>query len=196
MTRLANIVIAVAMTCGVYPLSIPRVSASPISYEFTVTASTGPLAGVSSIGTFTFDSSIIPSGNATVAIAGLFSHLSFTWDGVAFSAATANTGELDFNQSGVVVGAFFGTDCGPNGFGCGVTGGTHEWLFFLNSGNSGFEYATPSDPINIFFQLGGVNLAGPVGLPTPGTLPLLCIALALLGLLDWRRKKLHLRGMS
>jgi hypothetical protein len=187
MRRLASVVVALALSCAFCGLAIPRASASPISYQFTVTASTGPLTGVTSVGTFTFDSSIVPVGGGLVDIAGLLSQLSFTWGGMTFSAATANTGELQFNSSGIVVGALFGTSCGPSGFGCGVTAGTHDWEFFLNPapGNRGFDYAIPADPLNTFFQLGGVTLTGPLPVPTPGTLPLLSAALGALGLIAW-----------
>jgi len=37
-------------------------SAAPSAYEFTVTGSDGPLAGVTSVGTFVFDPTIAPEG--------------------------------------------------------------------------------------------------------------------------------------
>lgn len=185
MRNLASVVVAAALCWVVW--AVPRASASPISYQFAASANTGPLTGVTSVGTFSFDSSIVPASGGVVDDANLFSQLSFTWGGMTFSAATANTGELQFNSSGIVVGALFGTSCGPSGFGCGVTAGTHDWEFFLNPapGNRGFDYAIPADPLNTFFQLGGVTLTGPLPVPTPGTLPLLSAALGALGLIAW-----------
>jgi hypothetical protein len=74
--------------------------ATPITETFTVTATGGPLAGTSSTGTFTFDSSIIPSGGGLVNGTGLLTDLSFDWNGTAFDETTAHTGSLSFHADG------------------------------------------------------------------------------------------------
>ncbi len=60
-----------------------------ITYDFTVTATNGPLSGDVSNGTFTFNSSIIPTGGGVVAASGLSTDLSFTWDGIAYTASSS-----------------------------------------------------------------------------------------------------------
>jgi hypothetical protein len=60
-----------------------------ITYDFTVTATNGPLSGDVSNGRFTFNSSIIPTGGGVVAASGLSTDLSFTWDGIAYTASSS-----------------------------------------------------------------------------------------------------------
>lgn len=96
------------------------VHAAPITYDFTVNGgSTGPLANATSSGSFTFDSSIIPPADGynqynllDVAQPGLFSNLSFTWDGISYDQNTANTGDLEFVvPADNLAGAAFGPSC-------------------------------------------------------------------------------------
>jgi hypothetical protein len=150
-------------------------AADPITYQFGVTAIDGPLAGTTSIGTLTFDTSIIPSSGGFVSIAGLFTQLAFAWDGVNYDETTANTGTLGFEADGTLIYALFGTDCGPSGFGCGVGPDPNEWSFDIYYGAGAFYYISPIDPTAIF--TGNVALTGPVSIAAPGTLPLLCLAL-------------------
>ena len=140
-------------------------SAAPSAYEFTVTGSDGPLAGVTSVGTFVFDPTIAPEGGGFVEIAGLFTHLAFSWDGVDYNETTANTGTLGFDADGTVIYALFGTDCGPSGFGCGVGNGPnpYQWSFNIFNGAGAFLYLSPKDPSNIFD--GTVSLT-PLAIPT------------------------------
>jgi hypothetical protein len=56
---------------------------STITYSFTVTATSGPLLGDSSTGTFSFDSSTVPIGGGVVGGTDLLTSLSFSWDGIA-----------------------------------------------------------------------------------------------------------------
>ena len=112
-------------------------TAGTAAYEFTVTGASGPLAGVTSVGTFSFDPAIVPAGGGYVEIAGLFESLSFSWDGVNYDEDSANTGTLAFNADGTLFLALFGTNCGPSGFGCGVGDGAspHEWSFNIDIEN-------------------------------------------------------------
>jgi hypothetical protein len=59
------------------------------TYDFTVTATSGPLRGDIANGSFTFDSSIIPAGGGRVAASGLLTDLSFTWDGLAYTTSSS-----------------------------------------------------------------------------------------------------------
>jgi len=89
---------------------IPAAHATPITYAFTVTATTGPLAGSISSGTFTYDSSAIVPGGFNAGT-GLFSALDFTWHGIHYDQTTANTGELTWDASGNLLLWLFGTNC-------------------------------------------------------------------------------------
>lgn len=60
-----------------------------VTYDFTVTANSGPLSGDVANGSFTFNSSIIPAGGGLVAASGLLTDLSFTWDGVPYTASAS-----------------------------------------------------------------------------------------------------------
>jgi hypothetical protein len=175
---------AALVVCLALSLGATNAVATPITYQFGVTATDGPLIGATSIGTLTFDHSIIPPGGGFVEIAGLFTHLALAWDGVNYDQTTANTGTLGFGADGTLVYALFGTNCGPSGFGCGVGGDRnlypHQWDFNIFAGVGAFEYITPIDPSGGPFD-GNVTLAGPISsASTPGTLSLLCLGLALL----------------
>jgi hypothetical protein len=74
--------------------------ADPVTYDFTVTATNGPLKGDIEEGSFTFDSSIAPPGGGVLDERGLLTNLSFLWDGVTYNASTANTGDMIFDAAG------------------------------------------------------------------------------------------------
>jgi hypothetical protein len=102
--------------------------AAPVVYQFTVTGLTGPLTGVSSTGTFDFDSSnIVPDGANSGP--GLLTSLNFTWHGIPYTAATANTGTLSFTPSGIIgnSGALFGINCSASA--CSLAPQTEGWTF-------------------------------------------------------------------
>jgi hypothetical protein len=140
------------------------------------TGTSGPLIGVSSTGTFTYDDSIVPAVlPAFVQQSGLLTDLDFTWDGVIYDETTANTGELDFDSTGNLVGAAFGDDCSPGI--CSVSSGSGP-NFFVNSFFNSFVYSSAG--IEDVFQ-GTVSLAGPLAVPEPATLALLGLGMAGLG---------------
>lgn len=58
--------------------------ATPITVDFSVTATTGPLSGTTANGTLTFDSSTIPGSlPGAVDATGLLTDLNFTWNGIS-----------------------------------------------------------------------------------------------------------------
>ena len=145
--------------------------ATPITYDFAVAATSGPLAGATATGSFTFDSSSIPaslpgSNSAT----GLLTALTFTWDGIAYGPATANTGWLTFDAAGELATAGFGTNCGA-GF-CVVTVGPADQWYAVGTM---FAYAFPGAP---GLGFGTVEMRPRAAVPEPASVALLALALA------------------
>jgi hypothetical protein len=150
-------------------------AATPITFDFLVAASSGPLAGTTSAGTFTFDSGSIPAvlpgtSNAT----GLLTGLSFSWDGIAYNAATGNTGWLTFDAAGDLLTMGFGTSCAPGS--CSVEIGTVDQWYVIGTM---FAYAVPGAP-SVYF--GSVEVHPHAAVPEPGAPALLVIALAALAM--------------
>jgi hypothetical protein len=108
-----------AATVAAFAFAVPStfsVKAAPITYSFSVTATSGLLVGTTEIGNFTYDSSsVVPNGvNKNI---GLLTALNFTWNGIAYDETTANTGFLIFDPAGNLSSGSFGTDCGPGSCG-------------------------------------------------------------------------------
>ncbi len=126
--------------------------AKSITYDFTVNGGgAGPLADVSSSGSFTFDSAIIPTGGGLVTGTKLLTGLSFTWDGLSYDPATANTGSLEFNSGGTLDGVNFGNFCDAFGT-CTVHGGSVDWDL------SGFTPAGPTIFADFLYSVGDGQL--------------------------------------
>ena len=166
-----------------FALAMATAAADPISIGFRVTPMSGPLAGTTSNGSFTYDTSIVPVGGGTVAATGLLSDLVFTFNGIAFDETTVNTGSLTFDPTGQLVFALFGTNCGA-GF-CNLTPGTNDFLAAPALSFPGlFAYTTPAT--QMIFS-GEAFLFARLPLPEPSTLPLLVIGLAAAGVVLRRR---------
>jgi len=88
----------------------PVAEASVISFDFTVTITSGPLKGQVDKGSFSYSSRSIPPSDVNRA-KGLLTALNFTFDGVAYNALTANTGALIFDAADNLSTALFGTNC-------------------------------------------------------------------------------------
>jgi hypothetical protein len=82
-----------------------------ITYPFEVTATSGPLSGVSAAGTFTYNTAITPPCGGQVLAVGLLNDLNFTWDSITYNASTANTGGMLLGSSGNLFGVVSGTTC-------------------------------------------------------------------------------------
>lgn len=155
----------------------PSAQAALLTYNFTVTATSGALTGESSSGAFSFDEGIIPSvipaGGVAVNEAGLLTDLQFVWNGTAYDETSANTGGFIFRPGGVFDGCF-GTNASAGG--CSVGAFTNDWYVALFSNGGGFfAYATPDSLIG----------EGPITyerVPEPSILALIGIGIGIAGL--------------
>jgi len=162
-----------------------------ITYAFHVAATDGPLAGAKASGLFSYDSSIVAPG-VTLSATGLLTSLTFTWNGIAYDATSANTGFLSFDGAGQLVYQWaIGNNCGAGN--CGTSIVTESWFI---GGN-------PSPPLASFHYCAnggcGEGSATVRRVPTPAmpvpvmTQPVLILALcaSILGLAIRRRPGLR-----
>lgn len=113
-------------------------NATPVTYEFTVTATKGPLSGTISHGTFSYDSDSVTPGTYNLAV-NLLTTLDFIWNGITYNAATTNTGSLLFDEAGKLDGFLIGNNCFSGG--CSVFWNSDGWL--ANGEQGSFIYSTP-----------------------------------------------------
>jgi hypothetical protein len=116
--------------------------ATIIEYGFQVTETSGPFDGQTQSGTFGIDAKYKAPDQMDFA-GGLLSNLAFTFDGVTYDAATANTGAIAFDSDGNLSLFNFGTGCNERGA-CGLLTepDTISWIVSATGeGQGNFYYA-------------------------------------------------------
>ena len=183
MKRLRLISVLIGSVIGLWTL---QVHASPITYDFTVTGTSGPLNGTVATGRMTFDSSIIPSGGGRVTGQDSLTYLDFTWHGIHYDASTANTGTigaggLEFDSAGDLINSFFGTIHGDQP---GAGSSVDSW--YTDHGNFCYGYwsGTPGYWDQLYF--GNVSFSIDNSVPEPASLSVL--GMSVFGLLARRRR--------
>lgn len=148
--------------------------ASPVTRSFEFSSTSGPLIFGANVGTFTYDSSIVPSGGGVVSATGLFSDLSVAFGSFSYDETTATTSSLSFDAAGELLEAIFGSNC--NSFACSVLSGTNSWFMRVGTASvNDFQYALTSDPSNIFRT--DLNRLLPLNsVPEPGSAALVLAA--------------------
>src|SRR5690348_15999174 len=129
------------VAAGLALVSMPKAEAIPVEHSFSVTATTGPLSGVTQSGTFAYDTNSIVLDGSNLNT-GLLTALNFTWNGIAYDQTTANTGWLAFDATGDLKNVLFGNVCGPGT--CSVSAFTNQWLV-IGVAATEFDYSTPTN---------------------------------------------------
>jgi len=165
--RTARLIIGAAFVLVLALASATTAAAYPITWDFTVTATSGPLIGTSASGSFSYDSSLaVP--NAFYDATSLLTALSFTWDGITYNQTAANTGSLLFDSTGDLFSAAFGSDCSAGS--CVTESNVEGWLIAMDGnvfgygGNAGgigaVTFTLAPEPSTLsFLTLGGLALA-------------------------------------
>ena len=171
--HLKSRIFAIIAGLGLALMGAFHAKAVPIGHTFSVTATSGPLAGVTENGTFTYDSSIILPNGLINGVS--LTHLNFTWNSVTYNETTANTGYLIFDAVGNLLWITFGPACPALG-GCQITYFTNSW--WITSGVDGvtgnFVYATPE--IDVAKGTAEVFSITTTNIPEPSSLALFSVA--------------------
>lgn len=162
----------------------PVTEATPVKYNFTANvtqSNSSVLKGSTVNGSFSYDSSSIIAGANNKAV-DLLTALDFTFNGITYNAATANTGRLTFDSSGTLTDFLFGTNC---------TAGNCTLVrtdsFLVSSTRFKVFARTPGNAAGTGTTI--YSLA-PVSVPEPGTLGLFGLGVLMLGLFAGTRRRM------
>lgn len=176
--------------------------ASPVSYNFTANPTSGPLAGQSLAGSFSYDTSTINAGH-TVAGAGsaILSDFSFTFmsrsfAGIDYDVTGIKFGSLTFGADGALVSFLFGTLPEHQAWPL----GTNNWEI-ASGGSPQFRYSVTPPP-RVPGQLGpGLGtvwsgtvsheaVRGPVSVPEPAALAMFGAGVLFIGVFIGVRRRI------
>jgi hypothetical protein len=168
MSSMTRTLMAVALLCAA-----GAAHAVPVTYDFSVTATSGSLAGNTSNGYFTYDDSIVPTGGGFLSAADLLTDFSFIWNSTAYDESTVNSLFLQFAADGALTFGIFGSNC--SGGTCRAGSARSDWFAVIQTINY-FVYSTTSPNSSGLGTLTFERRTASV--PEPGTLALLGIGLA------------------
>jgi hypothetical protein len=180
-TKLGSKIACLALVAAAAAISFaPAAEATAVNYKFTVNVTGGPLAGIVQNGSFSYDSgSVVPDGFNSAS--GLLTAFNFMFNGISYTAATANTGSLGFDAAGNLSSFFISSSCPL----CTFAPGTDNFTL-TDSPTDGFIYSTSTFNDYAYGDL-SFALAG-VRVPEPGTMGLFGFGLLLLGGVAARRR--------
>lgn len=94
-------------------LSGPTVGqAAIVTYDFSVTATSGGLTGATGSGSFSFDDSIVPPGGGLASSVNVFETFQFAWHAVTYNKTSiGNRANLYFTVDGTLDHFVFGPSC-------------------------------------------------------------------------------------
>lgn len=149
--------------------------AALVTYDFTVTATSGSLAEDTASGSMSFDDSLLSVPNTNHSQPGLLSDLAFTWKGTTFDASTANTGQISSGTAGQLLAVGFGDNCSNGGCTTSVADPNDWFVAYSFADHTGrFAYA---DSAGSYVSSDVTFTPVPTPLPASGWLLLSAIAL-------------------
>jgi hypothetical protein len=169
-------------------MAVPA-DAVPVTYVFTVSATGGPLNGVTESGMFTFDEIVIPAGGGYVSGDNLLTNLSFTWHGIAYDETTANTGFFGFDAAANLSVVAFGNNHQAGSVT--VQSGQEQWSFVESFTDTDpfFSHFAYSVPAAETYWFGTVSSQRVPSVPEPSAM--LLLGSGLIGLVVIRREFIH-----
>lgn len=175
---------------------VPAAEAVPVTYNFTVAVTSGPLLNTLENGSFSYDSSSVVAGGYNQQL-GLLTASGFTFNGITYDD-TVNTGYLGFDAAGDLNSFVIGSDCSyAQSVGyetCVVTGGSDGWSIASVNESLGNAFTYSTSSFNDFgygklsFVLAGMPPVSSV--PEPGAFGMFGLGALMIGLFVERRRRI------
>ena len=185
MSKRLGATLALLLTTAAFSFS-SAANATPVTYDFSVQVTTGGLLGSIANGSFSYDDSSVVFGGTNKAPT-LLTALDFTFNGISYGAASANTGLLSFDTAGALTGFWFGNSCVAGT--CSLITHGDSWSIQ----NSAFAYTALVRGRSVAPGQGTVSYslvpAAPIPVPEPGTLGLFAFGAVMLALFAGTRRR-------